>query len=688
MTLKPNHHPAIRFAGLAMTALSLTLLGCIDGAANSVVAAPSAERITIAVGKGKAETRYPATLFGVNANWVSSGHGVVADGELLRDRSFRNQSQATNAAWFASAEKSVGGKVRFKDKGGAPDGYPGYAQISQKGQAYSCISQAISTRLVAGQRYTLNLQARGESEQPALSVFFAGNDFLPVEALDNLSFIEKDQWQPYSFELEPGKQVEGGMLRVCMVNAGKVSLDEFRLTTADSGPAVAAGAAEQIKQLGIKSLRWPAGTDADFFEWKQSIGPLAARGETPTAFGVYQTPSFGLHEFLNFCEQNNIEPLITVNISRPAAEAAELVAYIVGSADTAMGALRASNGRDKPWRVKYFELGNEPSENYRGPHGRDDTVRGYIESSARTASAMRKQAQALGANIELLGVLEASFTVADWVGSVPMLARWNNAVLDEKHGLRTHADHFKGNFYSFFQHRKSESELFANVMGGGTTIARSEQQLRSQFPAMRPFWLTEYGIMVRKNRPAEIVVDRLKDYLAGLSAADILLACAQSGFGGAYLFNLAEAATWGIIRADADFRVRPSGLAFSLFSGLAGRTVAPVTVTGSGHVKLNAGDGNNPQGLEYPLVSAIAGSAGNSLQLVVLNRSYEEAADINIEAAGFDLSAATITRLEAAKTSDNNEGASDRVKLQQQRGDASSVQVAPHSLVRITAPAL
>ena len=96
----------------------------------------------------------------------------------------------------------------------------------------------------------------------------------------------------------------------------------------------------------------------------------------------------------------------------------------------------------------------------------------------------------------------------------------------------------------------------------------------------------------------------------GFRLPNILLSSAQAGFGGAYLFNLAEGHTWGIIRTDADFRLRPAGLAFSLLSGLSGSAVAPVSIAGAGSVTLSAGDGNNPSGLSYPLVSAVAGVAG------------------------------------------------------------------------------
>ena len=40
-------------------------------------------------------------------------------------------------------------------------------------------------------------------------------------------------------------------------------------------------------------------------------------------------------------------------------EAAAEVQYIVGSADTPMGKLRAANGRKEPWKEKFWAVGNE-----------------------------------------------------------------------------------------------------------------------------------------------------------------------------------------------------------------------------------------------------------------------------------------------------------------------------------------
>lgn len=648
---------------------------------------PSAATVEMVVGPAAHDTRYPVSLFGVNANWVSSGFGIVADGDLLRDRSFRNQSDPVNAAWFAMAERSAHGDIRFMDAGGTPAGYPGYVRISQDGKGYSCVSQRLNRTLAEGRRYVLSLAARGEDTTGGLSVFLAGSDFMPVEALDNLAIVRPGDWQALRFELSPRQALSGGMVRVCLVNEGAVAVDEIRLWDSAAVPRISALAATRARELGIRALRWPAGTDADFFEWRTSVGPVEERGEVPTAFGIYQTPSFGLHEFLDFCESEGIEPLLTVNVRRPAQEAADLVEYVLGDSETPLGALRARHGRAKPWRAVYFELGNEPSVNYANGHAEREAARGYVELARRTADAMRDTAGALGASIVLLGVVEATFTLADWIAAAPMLADWNATVLESTSGLRREVDRFKGNFYSFFQYRSDEQELVRYVLGGGATLVRAVERMREDFTGMPGFWLTEYGVMVRRNRPEEIVVDRLKDYLAGLAVADVLMSAVAARFEGAFLFNLSEEATWGILRVADGYRVRPAGLAFSLLSPLAGARVAPISITGSGTVRLVKGDGNNPAGLTYPLVSAVAGEQGESLEIAMINRDTESAQRVRLEAANHALATAEITRFEATDTTDSNEGPEDSVTLKRTTGDATVLTLAPNSVVRISARA-
>src|SRR6516162_6686244 len=58
----------------------------------------------------------------------------------------------------------------------------------------------------------------------------------------------------------------------------------------------------------------------------------------------------------------NQEPSLTVNVEgrgATAEEAADWVEYANGSSISKYGALRASNGHPEPYRVRYWEIGNE-----------------------------------------------------------------------------------------------------------------------------------------------------------------------------------------------------------------------------------------------------------------------------------------------------------------------------------------
>mgnify|MGYP001576697830 FL=1 len=70
--------------------------------------------------------------------------------------------------------------------------------------------------------------------------------------------------------------------------------------------------------------------------------------------------SFGTHEFLDFCELIGADAYVNLNVgSGSVREAAEWVEYVTSSNESPMTNLRKKNGRDKPWNVKYWAVGNE-----------------------------------------------------------------------------------------------------------------------------------------------------------------------------------------------------------------------------------------------------------------------------------------------------------------------------------------
>jgi len=119
---------------------------------------------------------------------------------------------------------------------------------------------------------------------------------------------------------------------------------------------------EALKKIRLPNLRWPGGCFADTYHWKDGIGPKTQRPTMVNTWwgGVTEDNSFGTHEFLDMCEQIGTEPYFTGNIgSGTVQELMQWVQYVNFDGISPMSSLRAANGHEKPWHVKYWALGNE-----------------------------------------------------------------------------------------------------------------------------------------------------------------------------------------------------------------------------------------------------------------------------------------------------------------------------------------
>lgn len=120
--------------------------------------------------------------------------------------------------------------------------------------------------------------------------------------------------------------------------------------------------AEALRHIRVPVLRWPGGCFADTYHWKDGIGPKKDRKKivNTTWGGVVEDNSFGTHEFMELCGQLGCEPYINGNVgSGTVQEMSEWVEYLNSGNVSPMADLRRANGREKPWGVRYFGVGNE-----------------------------------------------------------------------------------------------------------------------------------------------------------------------------------------------------------------------------------------------------------------------------------------------------------------------------------------
>ena len=119
---------------------------------------------------------------------------------------------------------------------------------------------------------------------------------------------------------------------------------------------------DALKEMGIPVLRWPGGCFADEYHWKDGIGEKENRKKMINTHwgGVVEDNSFGTHEFFELCSQLGCDAYVNGNVgSGTVQEMSEWVEYITFDGVSPMADLRKKNGREKPWKIKYFGVGNE-----------------------------------------------------------------------------------------------------------------------------------------------------------------------------------------------------------------------------------------------------------------------------------------------------------------------------------------
>lgn len=118
---------------------------------------------------------------------------------------------------------------------------------------------------------------------------------------------------------------------------------------------------EALQELRVPVIRYPGGNFVATYHWLDGVGPREKRPRRPELAWVgVESNEFGTDEFLQWCELVATEPYFALNFGTGTLdEALAWVEYCNSERDTHYANLRRANGRDKPYNVKYWALGNE-----------------------------------------------------------------------------------------------------------------------------------------------------------------------------------------------------------------------------------------------------------------------------------------------------------------------------------------
>ncbi|KAK4508499.1 hypothetical protein PRZ48_002238 [Zasmidium cellare] len=118
---------------------------------------------------------------------------------------------------------------------------------------------------------------------------------------------------------------------------------------------------EAMQELKVPVVRYPGGNFVATYHWLDGVGPQEKRPRRPElAWLGVESNQFGTDEFMKWCEIVGTEPYLALNFGTGTLdEALAWLEYCNSTQDTEYANLRRKNGREEPYKVKYWALGNE-----------------------------------------------------------------------------------------------------------------------------------------------------------------------------------------------------------------------------------------------------------------------------------------------------------------------------------------
>src|ERR1017187_7578210 len=233
--------------------------------------------------------------------------------------------------------------------------------------------------------YKAMFYAKAAGYAGGITASIVSNDGSTVAATGQIAKIG-DAWQKYELSLKTGNvKASADYKFVLAVNRpgtvwlGFVSL--FPPTYKNRTNGFRPDIMELLAGMKPQFLRFPGGnylegnTFDTRFNWKNTIGPIEERpGHMDDAWGYWSSDGMGLLEYLGWCEDLNMEPVLAVfagyslrgqkvkagpELDVFVKEAIEEIEYVSGDGNTTWGARRARDGHTAPFKLRYVEIGNE-----------------------------------------------------------------------------------------------------------------------------------------------------------------------------------------------------------------------------------------------------------------------------------------------------------------------------------------
>jgi alpha-N-arabinofuranosidase len=373
-----------------------------------------------------------------------------------------------------------------------------------------------------------------------------------------------------------------------------------------------------VMQMKPSALRYPGGTYADTYHWKNGIGKRGGRKVNYTYAGHdKKAVQMGTIEFLELCEKTGAQPLITVNVvTGSPEEAASWVRYV-----NKQKLVSSLTGKLLP-KVLFWEIGNEPYL-HEGEEKFWMKPTTYASKALHFIAAMKKIDPDIKVGIPLRN---------DTIGGVPATPYqgFNRIVLK----AIMHADFdFVSVHNAYFPlplKKTSAQNIYWATMAATNIVSDSLQATRAQLKRIFskryiPIAITEYNALYSFGDSDDSLG---KSLMAAIYIADLLRVLAQTdGLVMANYWSLSENWNFGAIDYNGDKRASFHVLQMfgHIFRGGVLKSTIKTEVFNSARVGLV------PEQKQVPLLTAISIANQDGIDVMLINKSLQQPSLTSLE---------------------------------------------------------
>src|SRR5205807_1134813 len=128
--------------------------------------------------------------------------------------------------------------------------------------------------------------------------------------------VTGSDWQQVGYEFASSTDDKQASVEIHASGSGSLLLDHVSLMRADvrRDGMLRPDLLQAVRDLAPPFIRWPGGSFASTYKWKDGIGPQVSRRYNPNTFwgGYSDYYGFGTDEFLELCRKLGAQPLIVL----------------------------------------------------------------------------------------------------------------------------------------------------------------------------------------------------------------------------------------------------------------------------------------------------------------------------------------------------------------------------------------